>query len=387
MHWWYVEKQRRVSQKDEAVVSESQRSEPSIEVKALAAELRWASHCLSVVAVATIGLLMFVLRPVLVPFVVAVFFTVGLKPILDVLQSSLLPSRYVAVTVAFLLGVLFLLMLGLAVASSIDQLTDNDAYRQSAAAAGKRVALIAEGLGLLPSDDVASGQPVVSSLVRLESVMQRGAKYAQDWVLGGMVSLSGSLGAILIFMFFLLLGASTSVDAKSELWDIIESKLREYIVLKTAISMGTGVAVWAILALFGVPLSILMGLLTFLLNYIPNFGPVVTCVLPLPLIWLSPELSVVSMVAASALACGAQLVGGNVIEPRLMGSSFDLHPIVVLLALMLWYAIWGFVGMLLAVPITASLKVILERIPRTEPLARVMAGDLSRLQLGRKESP
>ena len=68
------------------------------------------------------------------------------------------------------------------------------------------------------------------------------------------------------------------------------------------------------LCLFGVPLAILMGLLTFLLNYIPNFGPLVTCILPLPLIWLSPELSLVAMIAASVLACGVQLVGGNVIE-------------------------------------------------------------------------
>ena len=125
-----------------------------------------------------------------------------------------------------------------------------------------------------------------------------------------------------------------------------------------------------------------MGLLTFLLNYIPNFGPLVTCILPLPLIWLSPDLSLTAMIAVSILVCGVQFVSGNVIEPRMMGSSFDLHPIVVLLALMLWYAIWGFVGMLLAVPITASLKVFLERIPRTEAVARLMAGDLSRLKVG-----
>jgi len=89
------------------------------------------------------------------------------------------------------------------------------------------------------------------------------------------------------------------------------------------------------------------------------------------------------MVSATLLACGVQIIGGNVVEPRMMGSSFDLHPIVVMLALMAWYAIWGFVGMLLAVPMTASLKVILERIERTAPIARLMAGDLRWLDLGR----
>ena len=309
------------------------------------------------------------------------FLTVGLRPVLDVLQGFL-KSRLAAVAAAFLLGVALLLLLGGAVASSIDQLANDDAYQRRAAAATERFAALAERFGLLPDVETETGEAVASSLERLRQLARQGAKSAQDWLLTGMVSLSGSLGVVLIYMFFLLLGASASVGQSSELWSMIEGKLREYIVLKTVISIGTGVAVWAILAVFGVPLAVLMGLLTFLLNYIPNFGPLVTCLLPLPLIWLSPDLGPTGMIVASLLACGVQLVGGNVVEPRVMGSSFELHPIVVLLALMVWYAIWGFVGMLLAVPITASIKVILGRIERTEPVARLMAGDLSRLRVG-----
>lgn len=195
-------------------------------------------------------------------------------------------------------------------------------------------------------------------------------------------ALSGSLGVAPIYMLFLLLGARHSYDEQEELRGMVESKLRKYIVLKTLISIGTGVAVWTVLAIFGVPLTLLMGQLTFLLNYIPNFGPLVTCLLLLPLIWLSPDLSLGSMIAASVLSCGVQLVSGNVIETRMIGSSFELHRIVVLLALMVWFAIWGVVGMLLAVPITAALKVILQRIERSEPIARVLAGDLGVLTLG-----
>lgn len=356
--------------------------EARVYVDTLAAELRWQGRCLSVIATATVGVMLYLLRPVLAPFVVAVFFTVGLKPILEVIQRRLFPSRLMAVTAAFLLGVVLLLLLGGAVVSSVDQLAHDDAYQRRASAAAERVALIADRLGLLPDAAADEADPSSSSMSRFRIAVRGGAQAAQEWLLGGMASLSGALGIVLIYMFFLLLGASEAPGRNSELWGMIEGKLREYIVLKSIISIGTGVAVWLVLAFFGVPLALLLGLLTFLLNYIPNFGPLVTCVLPLPLIWLSPDLSLASMIAASALACGVQLAGGNVIEPRMMGSSFELHPIVVLLTLMIWYAIWGFVGMLLAVPMTAALKVILQRIERTEPIARLLAGDLTALSVG-----
>ena len=351
-------------------------------VEAVTAELRWQGRCLSVLATSAVGVMLYLLRPVLVPFVVAVFLTVGLKPILSLLERRLLPSRLAAVTAAFFFGVVLLLLLGVAVASSIDQLANDDSYQRRVIAATERVANVAEHFGLLPEPVADESAAALSSSARLRLAVRQLAKSAEQFVLSGMAALSSSLGVVLIYMFFLLLGASESTSQNSELWGMIEGKLRQYIVLKTFISIGTGVAVWVVLAFFRVPLALPMGLLTFLLNYIPNFGPLVTCVLPLPLIWLSPNLSLLSMVTASVLSCGVQLVGGNVIEPRMMGSSFDLHPIVVLLSLMLWYAIWGFVGMLLAVPMTAALKVILQRIERTEPIARLMAGDLTAISVG-----
>ncbi|MCC9600713.1 AI-2E family transporter [Stieleria sp. JC731] len=357
--------------------------ERSTEFDSLAVELRWASRCLSVMATATIGLLLFWLRPVLAPFVVAIFLTVGLKPILDLLQRRLFLNRLAAVAVAFAITVILLFTLGVAIASSIDQLANDDAYQRRAAAATARIATIAERFGLLPTAGLQGDEMEATSISRLQIAVRAGTRSAKEWLLSGMISLSGSLGVVLIYMLFLLLGASRSVAENNELWKLIEGKLREYIVLKTIISLFTGIAVWAVLAIFSVPLAVLMGLLTFLLNYIPNFGPLVTCILPLPIIWLSPDLGFGSMVVATVLACGVQFVGGNVVEPRIMGSSFNLHPIVVMLALMGWYAIWGFVGMLLAVPMTASLKVVLERIDRTESIAKLMAGDLSPLRLGR----
>lgn len=72
---------------------------------------------------------------------------------------------------------------------------------------------------------------------------------------------------------------------------------------------------------------------------------------------------------------------GNVIEPRVLGDAMELHPIVVLLSLMLWGSLWGVVGMILSVPITAVLKICLHSL--NHPLPRFLATALEgRFDLG-----
>ena len=67
-----------------------------------------------------------------------------------------------------------------------------------------------------------------------------------------------------------------------------------------------------------------------------------------------------------------QLISGNVVEPKLMGDSSDLHPVTILLALMFWGMMWGIIGMFLATPITAAIKIVMERFEPTKKLADIM---------------
>jgi AI-2 transport protein TqsA len=64
---------------------------------------------------------------------------------------------------------------------------------------------------------------------------------------------------------------------------------------------------------------------------------------------------------------------GYLVEPRLTGHQIDLSPLVILLALAFWGSIWGTVGMLLAIPLTVVTKTILENIPETRPMARLLS--------------
>jgi AI-2 transport protein TqsA len=189
-----------------------------------------------------------------------------------------------------------------------------------------------------------------------------------------LMDLLSSAMMVLIFMFFLLLGDSAASLPRHGVWNEIQAGIRNYIVTKTLISIVTGAVFGVVLWFFGIPLALVFGLLAFLLNFIPNIGPIIASLLPLPLILLHPQLSFWSMLAVIALTSGVQFISGNVIEPKIMGDSFRLHPVVILLTLMFWGMLWGIVGMFLATPITAALKVFFEEFEPTRPIARWMEG-------------
>jgi AI-2 transport protein TqsA len=82
------------------------------------------------------------------------------------------------------------------------------------------------------------------------------------------------------------------------------------------------------------------------------------------------------VVAVIAIPGAIHLTIGNLVAPKLMGRGMELHPVTVLLALAFWGLIWGIVGMVLAMPISASLRIVLSRFTTTRPLANLLAGQL-----------
>jgi AI-2 transport protein TqsA len=341
--------------------------------------------CQMIVAAVMLGAALYWLRPVLVPFVLALFLVCGIAPVLDLIQQRLGAPRIVAVAVAFLGGLALLACLWLFIWLSVaSMLQDADTYRQRYQSIVQRAASVLT-FDKDTTEDVEAdlgaandqGPPPSPDLAEFTGGY---VKAGFHHVAAALSDFLGSATMVLIFMFFLLLGGSSKAVAHSEIWSEIESKIRNYIVTKTVISIVTGAAFGFVLWLYGIPLAIVFALLAFLLNFIPNIGPVIASLLPLPLIVLSPDLSIASMVIVIILTVGIQVVSGNVVEPKIMGDSFELHPIAVLLTLMLWGMIWGIIGMILATPVTAAIKILLERFDRTRPIAEVLAGDFGRIR-------
>jgi len=132
--------------------------------------------------------------------------------------------------------------------------------------------------------------------------------------------------------------------------------------------------------MLGVDLALMFGLLAFLLNFIPNIGSIIATLLPLPMVLVQSDATALSITLAVAVPGAVQLTVGNVIEPKLIGDALELHPVTVLLALILWGMLWGGVGMVLAAPLTAIIKILLDGTERTRPIARLLAGDLTDLR-------
>ena len=123
-----------------------------------------------------------------------------------------------------------------------------------------------------------------------------------------------------------------------------------------------GLATTVILKSLDIHMATLFGLLAFVLNFIPNVGAVVATLLPLPILLVSKEVSLMKVILAVFLPTAVHLVIGSAVEPKILGDSLELHPITVMLCLIFWGLVWGIPGMLLAAPLTAALKIIFEGI-------------------------
>jgi AI-2 transport protein TqsA len=366
---------------------------------------------LMILAAATVGLTLYWLRPVLLPFVLALFFTVGLTPIFDWFQSRLRVSRLTAVAITFVCGLVMTVFLWLVVWISIASLLEDSAtyhqrFSQIAAnftkwipdessdsvepdkeesEAPKTEYVDEDAVPIPPADTVEAPAAEATDQVRRQKAdRERSEKMAQftsqyinyaiTQLYSGLSELLGMTVMVSIFMFFLLLGNTSQNIHQLPTWREIETKIRSYIVTKTVISIFTGIAFGAVLWFYGVPLSVVFALLAFLLNLIPNVGPLIACALPVPLILLDPNLSIPGMIMVLVLTSAVQFVSGNIVEPKVMGDSFALHPIAILLTLMLWGIIWGLPGMFLATPLTAAAKILFEKFEMTKPISDLLEG-------------
>lgn len=152
----------------------------------------------------------------------------------------------------------------------------------------------------------------------------------------------------------------------------INNSISEYLVVKVKASLLVAIPIGLTCWAFGVTGATSWGVLTFFGNFLPYIGPLVAAIPPIVLALLefqTPWLSVIFI----TLVLTIHGVTANLIEPAMTGKALDLNPLVVLVGLAFWSLMWGFVGMVLAVPLTVILKIILEHTPATRPFARLMS--------------
>ncbi|MEZ5584779.1 MAG: AI-2E family transporter [Candidatus Competibacteraceae bacterium] len=355
--------------------------------------------CLMILAGVAAAAALYLFRAVLIPFVLSIFFMYAITPLVDLQVMRFKVPRYVAILSTVLVAVLIFAVVARVMSTSISMLTNNaDVYKQRFEQLVDKLDKWAPLDMLLPdvaetpqSEPTSQTEPLTPTLTSPGVSWQKLTTSNVITLLGGGVqdvllqiarTLLGLLSQgvlILIFLLFLLLGERHTGKPPGGFLGAVESRVRRYIIIKTLISALTGVLVGVMLSLLGVDLAMVFGLFAFLLNFIPSIGSIVATLLPLPVVLLSPELSGTLLLLAIVLPGAVQVTLGNIVEPKLMGRSLDLHPVTVLLALIFWGSIWGMVGMFLATPMTAVIKIFFEQQEHTRPLANMLAGRLDSL--------
>lgn len=217
----------------------------------------------------------------------------------------------------------------------------------------------------------------------LPRILNESARMAQR-TLGTATAALGSFALTLLLAGFILAEAARFREKFTEAYGKdhallgalvgIGRDVRVYLVAKSFISALTGLCVWLFLWVCGVDFAAFWGLLAFPLNFVPTVGAIVASLPPVLVALVDPTMS--GWMAAFVII-GLMAINGVIgawLDPRYVGQAVKVSPLVVFLSMLVWGALWGPVGMILAVPIMVSIKVICARIPALEPIATLMKG-------------
>ncbi len=208
-------------------------------------------------------------------------------------------------------------------------------------------------------------------------------------------SVVGNLFLVTIYTIFLLLEENSFVKKMSLVFNSpgqatrisyllnqIYHSTNKYMKVKAFVSLLTAILGYFVMVIAGVDFAFLWALLIFILNFIPYVGSIISTLLPAVFSVLqSGSFWTFGYVFGSVMAI--HLVIGNYVEPKVMGKSLNLSPLVVLVALSFWGSVWGLLGMLLSVPFTSIMLITFAQFPATRGLAIVLTenGDIEELQV------
>jgi len=203
--------------------------------------------------------------------------------------------------------------------------------------------------------------------------------------LGGFSSVGATVFLVVLYAAFLMserdafdskIIAAFDTEEKSEkvleFIKEINRRISDYLAVKTLINLVLAVSSFVVLWAHGTDFALFWAVLIGLLNYIPYIGSYFGVFFPVALSVAQFGSLYVTLSLTGCLVV-AQIVVGNILEPRLVGRQVNLSPIVVLVALSVWTGLWGIPGAILAVPMTSVLAIILGSFDETRFLAVLLA--------------
>jgi len=329
-------------------------------------ELKIISVSVFFVACVAFTCVLYWLRPIAVPLILAVFSTIILKSAVDFLKQRIKCPRILAILLTLFFALTIIILLVAFISSTLGQFISNADFYQSQL----------EELFRSASSKLNLQQYNIDLQNFKNPLIQNTSKHIGGIIfttISDVMLLLSKSSLVIIFILFLLLGKRKEQKDTNPLWNDIESRTKRYIVTKLITSASTGLLVGLTFFFLGIEPAGFFGLAAFGLNFIPTIGSVVATILPLPIVFLNPEVSSTVAILAIAIPTSIQILIGNIIEPKIMSDALGIDsPITILVALIFWGMLWGILGMVLAVPITAILKMLILRFKLHEPFQQIL---------------
>ncbi len=304
---------------------------------------------------------------IIVPFLLSVFLAIILAPLFEWLKARGLPDA-LSIFAVMLVFIGLLSMVTVLVGNSVQDFNNNlPIYEAKLSQSMNEMILFLEGFGIdLPNEELFMAFDPKTTMKYIAGTLKN---------FGSIITNSFM---IILMVIFMLLEMShfqdkfriTDRESMQHMQEIAD-KIKHYMVLKTGISMVTGVIVSLMLMVVGVDYYILWGLVAFLLNFIPNIGSIIAAIPAVLLALVQFGAGTAALIALGYVIIN--IVFGSIVEPKIMGKGLGLSTLVVFLSLIFWGWLLGPIGMLLSIPLTIMVKIALDVRPNTKWIATLLA--------------
>ena len=341
--------------------------------------LKTTNSLLLILAIPVMFYVLKVLSFIFIPLVLAIFIALLFMPLVRWFASRKAPKAVSLVAVLLIIsatifvGIYLVRLSGAEIAAGKTEL-----YHKLDKKVGDYIVPIAKNLGI----DTETENSAVKSILFDESV----TGFLYNNFGATLDTVRKTLMAILMTAFFLVLLLAGSLNFKDimrqtmfkdnyrtiKTFMTIERSIARFIKVKFWVSLGTGIGFSVVCLIFDISFPLFWGLFAFIINFVQMVGSVISTVLAS--LFAMIELNAPgSILGAIVLFTGVQVVFGSVVEPVLMGKSFSINVVTVLVMLMFWGFLWGIAGLILAIPMTVLMKTIFEQFESTRVVARIMA--------------
>jgi predicted PurR-regulated permease PerM len=324
------------------------------------------------ISVIVVGAVLYAMRSVILPIILAIFFASLSRP-LQVRLQKVVPTGLALVLTILLMGGIILALPLLFSANLQVVIARLPEYGPRFQGLAMEIEALLRDVGIdLKGLDMSSDRTAQSIMGVVTDALQ------------GIASFTGTFVLVLFLLIFILAEANVIRDKLAVALKptnhatvmasvaSMQERIQKYVTTKTLFSALNAVAAGLLTWALGVDFPLLWTLLTFILYFIPTFGTLIATFPPVLLALVQFEAPTTAIVTLIGLIVIFNLLG-NVLEPKFLGKTLSLSPLIVFISLMFWGWYFGIVGVILSVPLTVGIVIVCQHIEPLQPIAILFA--------------